>query len=244
MDCYVLACGPSIKDQDLKKIKNSPCITISNFFVHEEFENLNVECHIFAKLHNPITPQMGIAWFKEAELKFKKNQKVMVHYSDKDLVEENKIFKNQNVIYWKDGSDFGNNFPYEVGPYLSASQLALQYAIYLNTKNIYLLGIDHSWSNHVNQSKHFYEENQSVLTRMGYNEWFNSYDNETAKQIELDNLDRLSSIYLYYDNICKEKQINLFNSTPGSMITCLKQKIIKMENFYENKNNCRNRNKP
>jgi hypothetical protein len=47
--CYVFACGPSIKTQDLSNLQDSPCVTISNFFVHPEFQNMNVNVNAETK---------------------------------------------------------------------------------------------------------------------------------------------------------------------------------------------------
>jgi len=228
--CYVFACGPSIKDQDLKKIKDSPCVTISNFFVHPEFQNMNIKYHIFGNLHHPISYDMGVAWFKECEEKLNSSTKIMVHIDQKPLVEDNGLFKNNEVIFWSENGHFPETLPNNVDSYISVSQIGLQIGYLVakeeNINEVIIMGIDHSWVNHVNQSKHFYEESESVLVRMGYNEWFNVYNKEQGEQMERQNLANLDNTYASYRNLFKNGGIDLYNGTPNSLITSLEFIII------------------
>lgn len=224
-ECYVLACGPSIKNQDLKQLKGKPCISISNFFVHKEFDNLNIKYHIFGSLHPPITYEMGVAWFKEAESKINKDTIIMVHKNDEGLINNNQLFQGHKVIFWSDNGSFPNTLLNYIDDYISVSQIALQVGVYysLNNdiKNVIMLGIDHSWVNHINESRHFYEENESVLNRMGYNEWFNHIDDKKSEETEKNNLIKLSDLYMKYFDIAKTLGINVFNGTPNSLVTNL-----------------------
>jgi hypothetical protein len=47
----------------------------------------------------------------------------------------------------------------------SVTIMALEVALYMGFKNIYLLGCDHDWILHLDTSRHFYEENQHVFVR-------------------------------------------------------------------------------
>jgi hypothetical protein len=80
--------------------------------------------------------------------------------------------------------------------------------------------------NHVNQSKHFYEESESVLVRMGYNEWFNVHNQNHGEEMERQNLNRLNNIYNFYGQKFKEYEIFLYNGTPNSLVTSLEFKFI------------------
>jgi hypothetical protein len=228
--CFVLACGPSIKEQNLKKIGSNPCVTISNFFVHPDFELLDVRYHIFGNLHDPITNEMGVAWFKECEQKLKTSTKVMVHMEQKKLVESNNLFLKNEVIYWTENGVFPLSLPNQVDTYASISQIALQMGYFVakndNINEVIIMGIDHSWVNHVNQSKHFYEESESVLVRMGYNEWFNVHNQNHGEEMERQNLNRLNNIYNFYGQKFKEYEIFLYNGTPNSLVTSLEFKFI------------------
>ena len=229
--CYVFACGPSIKDQDLKKIKDNPCVTISNFFVHPEFQNMNVKYHIFGHLHHPITYEMGVAWFKECETCLNKKTKVLIHIKDKHIVTNNNLFVNNEVIYWDNDGQFPETIPNRMGHYETIAQIGLQMGYYVakqeSIDQVLVMGIDHSWVNHVGETKHFYDESQSVLSRMGYNEWFwftgrggvcNDSDLEREKII----LNQMNNSYREYGELCEKRGVSVYNGTPNSLITGLK----------------------
>ena len=133
----------------------------------------------------------------------------------------NHIFKNQKVIFYNDGESTMDKFPNVIGPYLSVSQIALQFAIWKNPKNIHMMGIDHGWINHIGESRHFYDKEQSILQRLGYNEWFSMKNKQQAYETEKNNIKKLNQIYSYYAEYAHSNKICLYNSTPGSMITCL-----------------------
>ena len=43
---FLLGCGPSIKTQDLKPLANEICMSVSNFFVHPDFDLIQPAYHI------------------------------------------------------------------------------------------------------------------------------------------------------------------------------------------------------
>jgi len=164
---------------------------------------------------------MYTVWFKEAEARFNSGMKVMIHHNDKHIVDDNDLFKKQEVVYFTAGGTFPNTFPDQVDNFLSISQIGLQYGIHTKPENVIMLGIDHSWVNHVGVSKHFYAEEECVLTRMGLSEWTNITSKEQGIAMEIRNLGNLSNIYSRYHDIAKGLGVNIFNGTPNSMVNSL-----------------------
>jgi len=223
--CYVLACGPSIKEQDLTKLGDNPCITISNFFVHPHFSKMNVEYHLFGELHPPITPEMGLAWFQDAEKLLAPDQKLLIHSAEAEFIHTHNIFSKQKVEFFNTGGSFPSTLPTQIDRYLSMSQAALQVGIHValqqQIEKVVIMGIDHSWVNHPLESRHFYSEEESALVRAGYDEWHNVSSKESSINMEASNLSVLSSIYEFYRDRAAELGVKVFNGTPNSMITCL-----------------------
>ncbi len=244
--CYLLACGPSIKNQDLTKIKDNPCVSISNFFVHDLFSKLNIKYHVFGARHNPITERMYLNWMLESSHKINPKTNILISDLDRKLFKENTIFTKHNVIFWSYLSknkkflfsilhklSFVKSFnkllswlavsklPHLMIPSKGVAQIGLQICLHLALKEkinkIVILGIDHSWSKHVGTSKHFYEENQHSLVRDGYNEWFST---PTQEEEEI-NLKAINDLYLRYYTIAEELGVTILNGTPASMITSL-----------------------
>ena len=65
--CFILGCGPSIKDQDLSMLEVHLSLSVSNFFIHPDFKKIKPEFHAFAATHDPITDEQMVAWLKDAE---------------------------------------------------------------------------------------------------------------------------------------------------------------------------------
>ena len=72
-ECFILGCGPSIKKQDLKVLAGKLSISISNFFVHPDFNIIKPEFHLFPQRHRPLTPEQFTVWWQDAEKYFPPN---------------------------------------------------------------------------------------------------------------------------------------------------------------------------
>lgn len=223
--CYVLASGPSIKNQDLSKLKGLPFVSFSNSFVHHLYSEFDVKYHLFPFLHNPITEEMGIKWFKESENIISKNTKILIHHTEKKIINQEALFSSFDLSYYDNTGLFPDDLPNKLSPFISLSQAAMQVAVHVcienNLSSVVMLGIDHSWVNHPHESRHFYNENESVLNRMGYNEWYNTKDIESSRIMEYQNLIKLDSFYKKYYEASKKIGITIYNGTPGSMIKSL-----------------------
>ena len=98
--CILLACGPSLLQQDLKALAQNPCVAISNFFVHELYLQLNIEYHVFGARHEPISEKMYVNWFRDAQKHIPKETKVLVNENERELAQVNNLFQKQTLEYW------------------------------------------------------------------------------------------------------------------------------------------------
>ena len=205
MKIFLLCCGPSIKYQNLQCLQGELCVSVSNFFIHPLITNINPKYHIFPPIHSPISNEMAIGWFKEAD-----------SYLPKDTI----IFLNHiDLHFWNNFQHSRKIQTYNSGSilYQSVSQIALYLIINMNPTEIYLLGCDHNWLRHVGQTRHFYNNSESILQRMGYDEWFGQNKQE-AQQREKQCNDNLFRIYEQYRSLAESKNISIYNTTPGSRL--------------------------
>ena len=91
--------------------------------------------------------------------------------------------------------------------------MALLVAIYMGFRDIYLLGCDHSWILHLNESRHFYDEDQDVLNQQGYSEWFGE-DFASYCQDYIS----LWQQYKIIRRIAAIQSISLYNATAGGLL--------------------------
>ena len=210
---FILCCGPSIKYQNLQCLSGEYCISVSNFFVHDLINEIEPKEHIFAPIHSPITDEMAIQWHSEANTCLPSSTKMLISQHD--------------IHYWKNIPHSRELEAYNPNAitYQSVSQIALNRALSKNPSEIYLLGCDHNWIRHVGQTKHFYDESQSVISCMGYDEWFGQEKNE-ARQRELQCNNNLFNLYEQYKNIATTQNTSIYNATPGSRLKVFEDKTL------------------
>jgi hypothetical protein len=212
MRIFILCCGPSIKYQNLQCLSDEYCISVSNFFVHELINEIEPKYHLLPPMHPPITDEMAMEWFYQADKYLPQSTEI--------------IFDNSNTKYWpNDSHRKTNKYLSHTILYQSVSQIALNIAISKKPTEIYLLGCDHNWIRHIGQTRHFYDESQSVMSTMGYDEWFGQ-EREEAKQREQQCNDNLFRIYEQYNNIAKQQNATIYNATPGSRLKAFPQKTL------------------
>lgn len=228
--CFVVATGPSIKSMDLKNLANEYCISVSNFFVHPDFQKIKPKYHLFVASHTPVTDDQMTSWLKDADEKFPKNQKVFVSAVDKYLVDKHKIFTDDDIYYYL----FGNanmtagqtiDFTKRIPDSQTSAQIAMYLAIYTGVKEIYLLGVDHDWILHVGESRHFYEESKSALMKGGYKEW--SQPLEVSFQAYIN----LWRVYKGIKEYADAHGVKIYNATPGSLLDVFPR--VKLESVLQ-----------
>ena len=171
---------------------------------------------MFVQSHSPVTDEQWDTWLKDADTHFTKDQKVFLGMRDKYLIDAKHPFKNPDVRFYglslykkkKHSVRFDRLIP----DIQTSAQLAIYLAIYLGCKEIYLLGVDHDWILHYGESRHFYDEKQSVLSKSGYNEWSSDFGTQIKSY---------ANLWKVYGNIAEYANlhdIKIINATPGSLL--------------------------
>lgn len=229
---FVIATGPSIKNQDLKKLAGELCISVSNFFVHPDFPIIKPEYHLFAPTHMPLTPEQFSTWMKDAEAHFPEGQNVLISVTDKHIIDKYGLLKKQNVYYYfvkrktleaSETIDFSKPLP----AIQTSVHIGIYLGVYLGVSEIYLLGCDHDWILHLGETRHFYDEKKSVLSQANYDEWAPDLEPEFAAYVNL------WKIYKLIRNYARSHNIRLVNCTPGSLLDVLPK--INLDEIIGNK---------
>jgi hypothetical protein len=179
--CFILCAGPSIKQQDLKKLACEHVISVSNTFVHADYSVIRPKYHVVPSLlahSNMFSEGEFVTWLKEMECKTL-DAEMFFHIGDKSLIEKYGLFKNR-IIHWNEYCPWNENEAISeidlacIPNIWSVSEYALSVAIYLGYSEIYILGIDHDWFN--STLVHFYEEKEHVLQpeKEKYETWVDS----------------------------------------------------------------------
>ena len=153
--CYLIGCGPSIKRQDLTKLKNKNVIALSTFFHHEDYKKLNIIANVFTgyTFHNNIHEESDFVNQYRDILKYCKGL-IFFHENDFNFMKRNLLLNEMgNIRFYKTRGDINKNNILDIKPALdkeiyagqNIAVFAIQMAISMGFKKIYLLGLDHDW---------------------------------------------------------------------------------------------------
>lgn len=228
--CFILATGPSIKQQDLKFLQGEICIALSNFFVHPDYALIKPRYYCIAPYHPPITEEAWQSWMDELESGCG-NTQFFFGLRDRKRNQHNGRFVSKKLRYlnltgaWRPLLKKGIDLAQPVPSPQSVSIMALLISIYMGFEEIYLLGCDHDWILHLNESSHFYNEKKHALNQKGYNEWFGN-DLEYYCQSYVNLWRAYKRVYA----IAQDNSIKIYNATPGGLLDIFPR--VNYENIF------------
>lgn len=224
----IFGSSETINDIDITKFANDFVITVGNFHEHPDIDVLNPNIHIFAASHPPITSEVLASWYKRCDERLPVKTPVLVECRDMEVAQE--CFKNRKIYVYKYG--YSNNFPVDftkeiMSPW-SVSIVALQLAIFVQSSEIYLLGINHDWQC-IKPYLHFYDHsNPSLEYYLGEAGVEIAY--EIQKQpFPKERLYREYELYQQYETLKKEakiENIDIFNGDSNSTFDVFERKVM------------------
>jgi hypothetical protein len=150
--CFIVATGPSVKNQDLRQLAGELVITVSNAYLHQHCDVFKPAYHCVPQItYGKMTPDDVLRWFADMDAQLGSTEMVLSN-SERDLVTGANLFKARAVHYL----GFENRPPNpdsSICPDLAAPVpgpqsvpvMALMLALYMGCKDIYLLGVDHDF---------------------------------------------------------------------------------------------------
>lgn len=226
--CFILASGPSIKDEDLTPLKNEHCIAVSQFFLHPQISDIRPAYHCFAPQHSPFNNDTNKIIFDNYVKYYTFPVKAFIgttnyEYSYYNFLKDNQHY-NMVDSYFIDytGNHDLNEQNYQSPELWDPTQQpfnvwtvvyeAIMMAYYMGFKEIYLLGVDHDYLKDTNRTTnhHFYEEKDSFndqkhLEEISKEKWFFIYYSRWKH-------------YRLMKEFLNSQGIAIYNATQGSML--------------------------
>lgn len=160
---FVLATGPGINQMDLDRLRNEYCIAASGFYNHKNYQYINPQYHClvdsaFDTNVNKEDIKKEFQWLGEKTEGMNTGFFFGIH--DRETVQSISLYDNRLVNYVSNAA-FPNmiieeiDLVHNVPTAWTASVMAIEIALYMGFKEIYLLGVEHS---HLKDMKyvHFY----------------------------------------------------------------------------------------
>ena len=222
---FLLATGPSIKDENLKQLAGEDCFTVSNFFLHEDINLINPKFHFFAPYHKPLILENYIEWLRQADKALPNDTKIFLGHTTQDLVTKYKLFPEREVYYLYLSNYFSTDI---TGPIMfpqTGPLMIIPVLIYMGYEKIYLLGCDHNVLRDFKKpAEHFY--NKSLEVRK------NSSD-ENAWDNIINELDTTKNIFVQYKNykLILEENMEIINLSKDSWLDIFK--ILNLNNVLK-----------
>ncbi len=156
--CFVIATGPSLKEQDLTLLKDEITIGISGLYTHKDIKVFNPKYYVSTPIfryHGELyDEETFIADLREMDAALNDDTIMFFDIYDKPYIERNNVFSNKEIhwlqyIPW-DEEPFDEIDLKNLANIRLASEVMFYVALYLGFKDIYMLGIDHTWFDGIN----------------------------------------------------------------------------------------------
>jgi len=222
--CFIIATGPSIKDQDLRPLRNELCISLSNFFVHPDYGYIKPQYHCMAAYCNSCSEEGWDTWMQSLDMTIQQHNPETTLLFPLNDVKRN--FRTETFVqqqsYYADLSTSEQELALQgidltrpiVAPQ-SVPIMAIQIALYMGVKEIYLLGCDHDWILSMYESRHFYQEEEHATSRYcnKNTEWENVDIEEQCRSYVA-----LWQQYKLLRHLADQMGAKIYNATKGGLL--------------------------
>ncbi|NZD48908.1 hypothetical protein [Rhizobium leguminosarum] len=219
--CFILGNGPSVRDLDLLLLEGENVITVSNGYLHSDFDKFRSRYHCVPQItYGLMNSEDVIRWFEEMH-SYLGAAELFLSSTESELIRNHNLFSGRTVRYLMLGKSFDDRSSDEI---IDISQpvprvesvpvMALMIAMYLGFEEIILLGVDHD---HFLSSSYQYAFDLKV--QKGKDFTANADGTvQTNRHDDFQSLARLWRQYRAISNIAKANGIRIFNSTPGGAL--------------------------
>jgi len=227
--CFILATGPSVKEQDLTVLSGELCIGVAFFFLHPQIDIIQPRYHVFAPNHPPFDFDRVDRDLVGAEKHYKHKPIVfygyrpyrysVLNYFEQHPREYSLPFRllNYSNSMQMDEKNYASKDIWDItaAPFQPRTVVysAIQVAVFMGCMEIYLIGCDHDYLNNLQRTEnHYYPEASGnpndvsfLLSEFTTERWFYEYYSRWRDY-------RLMQEYL------ASRGVRIINSTKGGML--------------------------
>lgn len=207
--CFIIGNGPSLTLEDLAKLEDE--YSFASNKIYSVFDQINWRPTYFVVSDNDITPDM---YAKSAEFDEDVKAKFFPANFRNGCSGDNPNAYFYNYVGCDTTGKIMPEFCDDMTKYLSegfsVAYVAMQIAVYMGFTEIYLLGIDFSWSVYKDCAGNIYE-NGTAKHRF-YEE------NHEEDEISIPNVELMENAYKQALKYCESHGIKIYNATKGGKL--------------------------
>ncbi|MGA9754893.1 MAG: hypothetical protein WBV23_07095, partial [Desulfobaccales bacterium] len=212
---FLLATGPSIKQENLKLLAGEDCFSISNFFLHGDIQLINPVFQGFAPYHKEMILETYIENLQQADQALPPRTKIVLGHQTYDMVQQFGLFPGREVFYLylaPCASGRQINLLRPVVGLQTGSILLLPLMIYMGYERIYLLGCDNNRIRDYNKTNSNFYPPELDIRKDFKSIWIHGIEAEFGGYLIM--FDQ----YKYYQNIIKGISTSIINLSVDSWL--------------------------
>jgi len=220
--CFIMGNGPSLNRQNLLPLKNEVIFSVSSGYLHEDYKKLKPRYHCVPQLTytKKMTSDVALEWFEEMDTQIG-DAEIFLDLQEYKLVHDHQIFSNRPMHFLAMGQRYPSFLSHAI-PSLDSIMLrpqsvpimALQIALYMGFKEIYLVGVDHDWF--ITKNYHYAFE-PTVLKGKDFSVTQDQKISSTLLD-DLPMIERLWSQYRALRHVAEANNVSIYNATDGGML--------------------------
>ncbi len=233
--CFVLCNGPSVKQQDIRPLKNEVVFSVSSGYLHPDYSDIRPRYHCIPQLtYGKISPEVAANWFREMDHNLE-GAELFLDLQEWSLVQEQSLFSGRELHFVCMGRNYFPRTPANIEDLVGIMPrvqtvpiLVIMIAMYMGFREIYLVGTDHDWF--IKQEyKYFFEPGLLKGLDIGVRQ------DGTLETTLWDELPAVSKVWAQYravKGIAKAHGVTIFNATHGGMLDEFER--VCLENILRN----------
>lgn len=228
---FLLATGPSIKNQNLKLLAGEDCFSVSNFFLHNDINVINPKIHFFAPYHEPLILENYVNWLRQADKILPKDTKICLGHTTKKIVDKYSLFPNREIFYIyltkiKPNKLFSIDLTGPIMGPQTGPLMIVPVLLYMGYKEICLVGCDHTVLRDYKKTiSNFYSKEKDAR--------INATDENAWDDIILSHKSNINIFLQYqlYKKIADKKNIKIINLSDDTWLDIFP--IVNFDIFFK-----------
>ncbi len=231
--CFILGNGPSLKNQDILKLKNEETFVVNNFWNYPKYIEFNPKYYVFLDTNTFVKTNNKSNYSKEefirnASLVSKLPTNFFFHIDAKNMVDVNGLFPSNKLNYlvlngfFKEGLNFNIDISRVIPNTKNVIVASIIIAVYMGFEEVYLLGCEHSFlatPHEYDVSDHFYKSENYDLNNPEAVKYYTPDPTVSYETLMHDTKILFKNYRLLKTKLAYEKpNVRIYNATPNSFL--------------------------